>query len=99
HTASTNFRQRAAQLELVARILRRERTSRNLPAAAPLAPGLADLTPAARNRLWACTSCNHGSWPTAWRHALRAIQREPASRASWRTLRYVWIRRGTTPWR
>jgi len=100
HTDSTNFRHRYLQQNLVSQILDRERTARNLPPSKPgLLQGPSDLPTSARHRQWACTSCKHGSWYTAWRYALQAIIHEPAARETWRTLRYVWSRRNTTPWR
>ena len=90
HPQSANFTARSEQRRLVGRILEREAARRQI-ALAPqaLAPSHADVDAAARHRLWACTSCRHGSGRTALKHALLALRESPAGRENWGVLHYV----------
>ena len=90
HPASTNFSHRERQRALVSFLVTRERNRKGLPPLEDSGPlGPADMTPVDLHRLWACTSCDHGTYSTALRHSLLALMMDPLSLSTWRTLRYT----------
>jgi glycosyltransferase involved in cell wall biosynthesis len=91
HLGSTNFVHREQQRVLSLHLVTAARAERGLPAlsAAGLSPAAADLSPAARHRGWVITALRWGRRPTAIKHALLAVQAEPAAADSWKHLRYA----------
>jgi GT2 family glycosyltransferase len=90
HKASANFRRREAQRQIVETILEREFAERGLarPEQSRMR-GPADLSAGERHAAWALGALQHGAKRTALRHAARAVLHAPATRDSWRVLKYV----------
>ena len=89
HVKSTNFKHRQTQLGLIARILERERSRRNLSPLPANQSGHSDLSPGLLHARWACSALTHGTRLTAIRHGLCSVMKEPRETECWRSLRYV----------
>lgn len=89
HIKSTNFKHRKAQINLIEKILRRERTIRELPLISVDQSGHSDLSPGLLHARWACSALVHGKRTTSIRHAIAGVCREPSRKECWRALKYV----------
>jgi glycosyltransferase involved in cell wall biosynthesis len=89
HLASTNFKHRDIQRDLIARILDREFRLRQLPAVVPHTTGHSDLSRGRLHARWACTALRHGRRRTALRHGFSAVFHEPRDRHCWSALKYA----------